>query len=163
MIPVRIVEYNPGYQPGINQMMAGIEKEFPVPITGPQYTKIYEVYKFPDHKFWVALHGDKVVGTIGLTLFSNGVAILKRMMVAKDYRGKDSIVNGFNTAALLLNESLNWAKEKGFKQVSLGTMDQFKAAQSFYVKNGFREIKKEGLPAEYTSNPIDTLFYSKDI
>ena len=38
-------------------------------------------------------------------------------------------------------------------------MDQFTAAKKFYLKNGFVEIKKEELPRDYSSNPMDTIFY----
>jgi len=88
-------------------MMSSIAKEFPISVTSPQSTRIKEVYHLPDQEFWVALHNNKIVGTIGLSLFSNNNAVLKRMMVDKDHRGKE-----YNTAVLLLNKSLDWAKRK---------------------------------------------------
>jgi len=151
---IRITDYKPEYQEGINRMMSGIEKEFTLAITSQQSTRIHEVYRLPDQKFWVALHENKIVGTIGLHLFLNNTAVLKRMMVDKNYRGKD-----YKTATRLLNKSFTWAREQGVKQIYLGTMEQFKAAQRFYLKHGFTEIPKEELPADYTSNPIDVLFY----
>lgn len=154
MNAIKITEYDLIHQPDIDKMMEGIQAEFPVSITSPQSTRIYEVYKLSDQKFWVALHQNKVVGTIGLSLFNNHKAVLKRMMVDKNFRGKT-----FNTATLLLEESLNWAKQKGFKEIYLGTMEQFKAAQQFYLKKGFTEINKADLPSDYDPNPIDTLFY----
>jgi len=151
-------EYKPEFQKGIDLMMQGIEKEFPIPITSSQSTRIHEVYHLPDQKFWVALHNDQLVGTIGLSLFKENFAVLKRMMVDKNYRGKQ-----FNTASHLLNKSLDWAKDKGITKIYLGTMDQFHAAQNFYEKNGFQKIKKVELPASYAPNPIDTLYYTKEI
>ena len=155
MEKITIADYKPSHQTGIDQMMQGIEKEFTTPISSAQSTRINEVYLLPDHKFWVALHENRIVGTIGLSLFSNNNAVLKRMMVDKVYRGSH-----YNTATLLLQRSLAWAREHGFEHISLGTMEQFKAAQKFYLKHGFTEIKKEELPSDYNSNPIDTLFYS---
>lgn len=156
MTLINLVDYSLEYQQGIDEMMSGIEKEFPIPITSPQSTRINEVYHLEDQKFWLALHAQKVVGTIGLSLFSNGEAVLKRMMVDKDYRGSN-----YNTASLLLNKSLDWAKGKGYTKIYLGTVDQFLAAQKFYVKHGFKLITIEELPKEYMTNPIDTLYYAK--
>lgn len=154
MNAIKITDYDLSHQGGIDQMMVGIQAEFPVSITSPQSTRIYEVYQLSDQKFWVALCEERVVGTIGLSLFSNHKAVLKRMMVDKNFRGKT-----FNTATLLLEKTLNWAKQKGFKEIYLGTMEQFKAAQQFYLKTGFIEINKKDLPSDYDPNPIDTLFF----
>ena len=110
MNAIKITDYDLIHQPGIDRMMEGIQSEFPVSITSPQSTRIYEVYRLSDQKFWVGLHEDTLVGTIGLSLFSNHKAVLKRMMVDKDFRGKT-----YNTATLLLEESLHWAKQKGIE------------------------------------------------
>ena len=83
---IRITDYNSDHQEEIDQMMVGIEMEFSIPITSPKSPRIYEVYQNSDHKFWVALYENKVVGTIGLSLFSNNNAVLKRMMVTKEFR-----------------------------------------------------------------------------
>lgn len=151
---IKIIDYSPAYQEDIDRMMAGIAKEFPISISSPHSTRIPEVYHLLDQKYWVAFHNTQVAGTIGLKLFSNNNAILVRMMVDKKYRGKE-----YRTASLLLEQSISWALEKKVKTIYLGTMKQFVAAQKFYVKKGFSEIKKEDLPTDYSPNPIDTLFY----
>lgn len=158
MSRIIIADYDPSYQEGIDQMMKGIELEFPIPITSPQSTRIHEVYLLPDQKFWVALLDSTVVGTIGLSLFSDGCAVVKRMMVDKNYRGKN-----FLTATLLLNISFEWARNKGFRHIYLGTMEQFTAAQRFYLKNGFWEITKDELPPDYVPNPIDSIYYRTEL
>ncbi|WP_317898480.1 GNAT family N-acetyltransferase [Aurantibacillus circumpalustris] len=158
MEKITLVEYKPDYQDGINHMMLGIEKEFPIPITSPQSTRISEVYQLTDQKFWVALFDRKVVGTVGLQLYSNGNAVVKRMMVDKEFRG-----SSHSTATLLLNKSVEWGRGQGVKQIFLGTMDQFIAAQKFYLKKGFIEIKISDLPSDYSSNPIDSLYYRIDL
>lgn len=141
MNAIKITEYDLIHQAGIDRMMEGIQAEFPVSITSPQSTRIYEVYQLSDQKFWVALQQNKVVGTIGLSLFANDKAVLKRMMVDKHFRGTT-----FNTATLLLEESLNWAKQKGFKEIYLGTMEQFKAAQQFYLKKALLKLTRQTSP-----------------
>lgn len=134
--------------------MAGIQAEYAETITTRHSTRIHQVYQLPGQKYWVALHGSRVVGTIGLVLFSGDNAVLKRMMVDKDFRGSD-----FQTALLLMNTAFEWGRRHSAKRVYLGTMKQFKAAQKFYEKNGFVSIKEEELPADYPANPMDTLFY----
>jgi N-acetylglutamate synthase-like GNAT family acetyltransferase len=155
---IKICDYHPRFQEGIERMMEIIQEEFEVSITSPQSTRIYEVYKRTDQKFWVALQDETVAGTIGLELYDNGNGVIKRMMVGKDFRGEI-----FRTAELLLNKAFEWGREQGVKTIYLGTMEQFRAAQKFYVKKGFTEITKEELPSDYHSNPIDSLYYKKEI
>jgi hypothetical protein len=137
MASIVIKEYDPLYQEGINLMMRTIEAEFAEAITGPQSTIIKEVYQLPGQKFWVALHNKEVVGTIGMVLKENLFAEVKRMM--------------------------EWTLQQGIKTVYLGTMNQFKAAQRFYEKQGFISIPPSLLPKEYKINPIDTLFYKREL
>jgi N-acetylglutamate synthase-like GNAT family acetyltransferase len=152
---ITIKSYRPEYQEKINQMMAGIALEFGQAISSPQSAVISEVYYLPGHHFWVAMHNNRVVGTIGVVLFSNGNAVIKRMMVDKEFRGSH-----YNTAQLLLDKSIEWSKHHSVHTIYLGTMDQFKeAAQRFYEKKGFIEITKAELPPDYESNPIDTVYY----
>lgn len=158
MTGVVIKEYDPVYQEGINTMMRSIETEFPEPITGPQSTIIKQVYLLPDQKFWVALYNEEVVGTIGMVLKGTQFAEVKRMMVHPEYRGSDH-----RTALKLLETGFEWVKQQGIKTVYLGTMDQFKAAQRFYEKQGFVEVPPSQLPKEYKINPIDTLFYKLEL
>jgi GNAT superfamily N-acetyltransferase len=138
-------------------MMAGIQFEFSEVITTKHSTIIKEVYRLPHQKYWVALHGQKVVGTIGIVLYGHS-AVIKRMMVDKAFRG-----SAFNTAKKLMDKAIEWAKEFSAKKIFLGTMQQFKAAQKFYLKNGFVEIAIGKLPSDYPPNPMDTIFYELDL
>lgn len=134
--------------------MVRIQQEFSEQITSRHSTVLPEVYNLPQQKYWVALHGEIVASTIGLVLYENGNAVVKRMMVDPGYRGKD-----FPTAKLLLDTAFTWAHEHSVQRIYLGTMKQFVAAQKFYLKNGFVEIEKKELPPDYSINPMDTLFY----
>lgn len=154
MESIHIVAYQPGFQPRIDEMMVRIQQEFSEQITSRHSTVLPDVYNLPRQKYWVALHGEKVAGTIGLVLYENGNAVVKRMMVDPSYRAKD-----FPAAKLLLDTAFAWAHEQAVKRIYLGTMHQFVGAQKFYVKNGFIEIEKKELPPDYTVNPMDTLFY----
>lgn len=151
---IQLVTYNPVFQSRIDEMMVRIQAEFPEQITSRHSTILSQVYQLPRQKYWVALHDEKVIGTIGIVLFGDNNAVVKRMMVDPAYRG-----NRFPTAKILLDTAFDWAREHSAKRVFLGTMKQFIAAQKFYLKNGFAEIKEEQLPSDYPANPMDTLFY----
>lgn len=158
MSSVEIKDYDPAYQAGIDVMMREIQKEFKEAITGPQSTIIKQVYRLSGQKYWVALCGDKVAGTIGVVLSTSGYAEIKRMMVHPEFRGTE-----IGTAGKLLQTALDWIKTQGIKRIYLGTMEQFKVAQRFYEKNGFVKIAEKELPKDYKVNPIDTLFYSRNL
>jgi GNAT superfamily N-acetyltransferase len=102
----------------------------------------------------VALNDNKIIGTIGLSRFDNNTGIIRRMFVAKKYRG-----NQLNTAKNLLDIAMAEAKSRRYSDIYLGTMEQFKAAQRFYTKNNFVQISREGLPDKMTLSTNDTLFY----
>ncbi len=149
-----IKEYDPAFQKGINQMMQRIQDEYPEPITTSHSTRIIEVYKLPRQKYWVAVHEGKVAGTIGMVLYSGNSVVVKRMMVDPEFRGKV-----WNTASLLMEKGFDWARNNGAKEVYLGTMTQFIAAQKFYERKGFIKINKDELPADYSANPMDSIYY----
>jgi N-acetylglutamate synthase-like GNAT family acetyltransferase len=150
---VEIVEYQERFQPGIDLMMEKIQEEYSEKITTSRSTKIHEAYKLPDQKYWVALDGPLVAGTIGLVLISNNNAVVKRMMVHPAYRGEKGV------AKALLQKSFDWGQSHGMKRVYLGTMDQFIAAQKFYTKMGFKEIALSDLPPDMPVNTMDTVHY----
>lgn len=151
---IKIVEYDPIYQLRIDTMMLGIQAEFAEAITSKHSTVISEVYQQDDQKFWIALFGEELAGTIGIRFFAKGKAEIKRMMVANVYRGKI-----YGTATLLMRKALELAKERDVKEIYLGTMQQFIAAQKFYEHYGYALISQKDLPIEYQINPMDTLFY----
>lgn len=107
----------------------------------------------PDH-YWVALNNEEVIGTVGLMKISNSEVVLKKMMVKKTSRGKE---NG--TAESLLATALNWCEFNQVSSLFLGTMEQFKAAHTFYLRNGFVQILETNLPATFPRNPLDSVFF----
>jgi N-acetylglutamate synthase-like GNAT family acetyltransferase len=155
---ILIKEYKPAYQAAINGMMKDIQSEFAEIITTKHSTVISQVYELPDQKYWVALCNEEVAGTVGIVLFGDDKAQVKRMMVHQKFRGRE-----FQTATLLLNKALDWASDKKVRQIYLGTMKQFVAAQKFYEKSGFQKIDISELPDTYLVNPMDTIFYTKEL
>jgi N-acetylglutamate synthase-like GNAT family acetyltransferase len=151
---ISILPFQPVHQNGINDMMAAIALEFSEPIFTERSKKITDVYWMPKNKFWVATDNDKVVGTIGIVKLTNKNTVLKSMFVDRMYRG-------YGISNLLLETLINWAVENKCKQIYLGTMTQFTAAQKFYEKNKFVKCNKTELPTDFTINTLDSIFYTK--
>lgn len=131
--------------------------EFSLPVTidhQPDLLKIPQVYQDGRGNFWTALDGDKVVGTIALLDTGNNIGGLKKMFVDKNYRGREHAI-----AKRLLDTLIDWAKEKGFTDIYLGTTEVMTTAHRFYEKNGFVEVQREELPNEKFLAVVDKKFY----
>ena len=155
-LQVDIVPFEDHHQADIDLLMTMIAKEFKDTIFSSQSKTIKEVSLLPNNKYWVALRDDKVIGTIGLAPLKNNSIALKRMFLNQGFRGK-------GIAKTLLDTVLKWAADNGVENIYLGTMTQFKAAQIFYERNGFREIIQTALPNDFPANPVDKVFYSRTI
>jgi N-acetylglutamate synthase-like GNAT family acetyltransferase len=148
-----IIPFDKNHQAEINELMSEIQKEFDTFFSSPLSASISDLVNSGD-TFWVALNDNKIIGTIGLSRFDSNIGIIRRMFVAKKYRG-----NQLNIAKNLLDIAMAEAKSRRYTAVYLGTMEQFKAAQRFYIKNNFVQISREGLPDKMTLSTNDTLFY----
>jgi GNAT superfamily N-acetyltransferase len=148
---INIIPYKGHHQNDIDELMRDITEEFALKATHPTYKP-----NLPDG-YWVALQTHKVIGTIGINS-ANGYAILKRMFLNKEFRGK-----GKGIAGLLLQTAIEWCREKRINLIYLGTMEQFKAAQKFYERNGFTNISENELPDDFLNNPLDSVFYKMEL
>jgi GNAT superfamily N-acetyltransferase len=131
--------------------------EFSIPITLEQQPDLDDIpgfYQVNNGNFWIAKNEGKVIGTIALLDIGNRQGALRKMFVDKDHRG-----SAWGVGQKLLNTLLVWAREKGFTEIFLGTTEKFMAAQRFYEKNGFMEIKKEELPKAFPVMEVDVTFY----
>ncbi|AEA45226.1 GNAT family N-acetyltransferase [Fluviicola taffensis] len=148
-----IIPFEKKYQEGISEMMTGIQDEFEILFRNPDGKQISDIAG-PENLFWIALNGNEVAGTIGVSRIDDDSAFLRHLFVSKEHRGAQS-----NVSKRLLDIALNEAKILGYKSIYLGTMEQFKAAQRFYSKNNFVCIPREALPTEMPVSPMDTIFY----
>lgn len=162
MNSLAIKPFEAKHQVGVEELVLPIQQvEFGVPITReqqPDLMSIGETFQTGNGNFWVALDGDRVVGTIGVVDISNKQAALKKMFVAKEYRGKEK-----GLSQLLMTTAIEWCKTKGIKQVFLGTTEKMYAAHRFYEKNGFVEVLMSQLPPLFPVVSVDTKFYRLDI
>ncbi len=155
---INIRAYHETYQEHVIALILAIQRaEFNIPITRedqPDLCSIPNFYQVNNGNFFVALYGERVVGTIGLLDIGLGYGALRKMFVKQEYRGKVC-----KTASLLLNQLLQWSNDRGFKKIYLGTTPQFLAAHRFYEKNGFQEIVMEELPSNFPIMKVDKKFY----
>ncbi|PZR25877.1 MAG: GNAT family N-acetyltransferase [Citrobacter freundii] len=141
----------------INVILPIQQIEFGVPITldgQPDLLDIESNYINPGGGFWGTFDGDQLVGTIGLMNASNGLGVIRKMFVKKEYRGKD-----LGVAQQLLDILLQYCREHSLPHVCLGTVGQLKAAHRFYEKNGFQPLPAEDLPANFPRMKPDHIFY----
>lgn len=153
---IKIIPFQASHQQDVDAMMDNIVLEFEEPIRTKQSKKIMDVFELPDHQFWVATNGDKIVGSIGLLRLDNQNIVLKSMFV-------DQTQRGLGVSNLLLKTLEEWAAHHHYKQIYLGTMTQFAAGQRFYSKNGFEKCTQADLPPDFIANPLDTIFYTKSL
>lgn len=133
------------------------QAEFSIPITldaQPDLQNIPSFYQRGDGNFWVALDGDRVVGTIALLDIGEHRVALRKMFVHSDYRGGE-----LGVARNLLAAALTWCRARAVSRIYLGTTAKFLAAHRFYEKNGFTEVPREALPPEFPVMTVDTKFY----
>ncbi|MFC5471592.1 GNAT family N-acetyltransferase [Cohnella suwonensis] len=153
-----IKEYSDEFQSQVVELILNIQQnEYNIPITKHDQPDLFNIVSFYQNgtgNFWVALHNDRVIGTIALVDIGNNQVALRKMFVEESYRGKI-----FSTASQLLCTVLEWAKVKSIKEVILGTTLQFVAAHRFYEKNGFVSVSVDELPANFPVMAVDKKFY----
>ena len=129
--------YTDIYKDGVADLILSIQnEEFGIPITieqQPDLNEISKYYQVDNGNFWIAKIGDKVIGTIALLDIGNNKSALRKMFVAKDYRGKEfgigqTLLNKESTAALSKRRPL----DTSFAQcwISLGSSREIKSYSS---------------------------------
>ena len=88
-------------------------------------------------KAWVLLDKNEVIATICYTERSNEIAEIKKVYIKKEYRGQ-------GIGRTLVNNVINYIKDKGYKSIYIGTSDHFNGAKKFYEKMGFQFKFNEG-------------------
>lgn len=155
---IEIHPYINEYRDSVIDLICTIQRdEFAVNITlndQPDLKKIESFYQNASGNFWMAFVNDELAGTIALLDIGNHQGALRKMFVKEKFRGKE-----YGVGLLLLKTLLNWSKEKGYKEIFLGTTEKFLAAHRFYEKNGFEEIEKGKLPENFPVVNVDVKFY----
>ena len=133
-----IQPYTSKYQQQVVDLILHIQQqEYQIPITEKDQPDLFEIesfYQQGNGNFWVAVCNERVVGSVALIDIGSRQVALRKMFVAKSYRGANFIY--------------------------LGTTLQYRAAHRFYEKNGFQHIEKEKLPENFPVMNVDKKFYT---
>ena len=116
------------------------------------FQNIDEELKNPEHKYTtpqgeilVVVDHDKVLGMVAYHRHSDVRCEMKRLYVRPDARG-------MHLGNTLVAEILAHAKNTGYKEMVLDTIEPLKAAISLYKKHGFEECEA------YYHNPMITSY-----
>ena len=144
---------------GVRDLIVPIQRdEFGLDITYADQPDLHDIpgfYRQGCGEFWVACTDDgSVVGSVALIDIGAHQTALRKMFVAKAYRGEPH-----GLARALLETLVAHAHASGVADIFLGTTDAFRAAHRFYEKAGFDLIDESDLPRAFPRMAVDTRFY----
>lgn len=102
---------------------------------------------------WVAERDEAVLGTVALTDEGDGIGQVRWFLVDPEARG--------GLGRKLLDTLLAHARDQGFRQVRLWTVDGLDAAASLYRRAGFRCVARE--PAHQWGHDLSEARYQLDL
>lgn len=104
----------------------------------PDFKDLYASYQRPRSAYFVVTKGNRVLG-------GGGVAHLKGAPVSRCEFQKMYLLpqaRGHGLGQRILDMCLSTARELGYRDCYLETLDNMKAARGLYEKNGFRALRK---------------------
>lgn len=105
-------------------------------------------YTAPEGELLVALDGDEVLGMVAYHRHSDIRCEMKRLYVRPKARG-------MHLGSVLVKEIIEHAKNAGYREMVLDTIEPLKTAVSLYKKNGFEECEA------YYNNPMKDVIYMR--
>ena len=102
----------------------------------PTTDALFELFQTPRSSYFVAVKDGVIVGGAGIYPsqgLPEGTCELVKMYLLPSARGK-------GLGKLLIEKSLQFARQSGYRQVYLETMPELKKAVSIYEKFGFRYL-----------------------
>lgn len=154
---VTIVDYSPEHHDAFRQMNVDwlerynlMESHDMLMLDNPQSTVIDR-----GGFIWIAIVDGKIVGSSAIVKEGEGEYELAKMAVIPEYQGR-------GISRLLIEKSLNKAKQAGAHRVTLFSNHQLTNAISLYEKYGFRHIPVEGSPFATADVKMELLLDSKE-
>lgn len=105
-------------------------------IHDPEVQDMFSAYQAPRHIYFVVEFGGKISGGAGVAPLSGKgeeICELRKMYFMPELRGK-------GIGQQVMDLCLSAAREFGFRQCYLETLDSMTGARKLYEKNGFRKI-----------------------
>lgn len=135
-----IIEFDPKYTQGVKDVVFSAMKDIRPnynPLTDSRRGDLDQIPKVygGKGKFWVALDGEQVIGTVAVFENTPKKANVKRLFLLKQYRGK-----GFGK--MLLLQALDHCRKQDFQEVTLITSSYAKDAQRLFHQNSFQKTDK---------------------
>ena len=137
---MELVEYSPIYQTQVKDLVVQVHEEFGFSYHADLDSDLDDLSKtYIEHGgiLYILLEGTKVVGTVAIKRVTDSVAELKRMYLLKEYRGQ-------GWGSRLLEQAINFCKERRFKECRLDTTVRQTDAQMLYQKKGFIVQRTDG-------------------
>jgi len=102
------------------------------------FYEFLEAYNASKDQVFLALHGTQIIGSIVVSAFSRYVVQIRWYLVHPDFRQ-------MGLGKKLLNEALDFCREKGFQKVYLMTTSKQEIATNLFRKTGFRKTGEKQL------------------
>ncbi len=137
-----------------NLHVRALKNEYAYLYTGTwekDFEDIAGIYLNNRGEFLVGTIDNKIVAMGGLRKKTEDIVELRRMRVDPDFQRK-----GFGQ--IILDALEKKAKELGYKVIQLDTSVKQISAQKFYIKNGYKEVRREK-----EGWIIELIFYRKEI
>jgi len=138
-ITVRTIEKSDNVE--LAALIRKVFREFKIDRPGTVYfdpttDDLYSLFQTPRSIYWIALDGSEIVGGCGIfptPALPEVCAELVKFYLAAEYRGK-------GIGRMLMDKSIESAREFGFSQIYLESMPELRKAIRIYEKAGFRSI-----------------------
>jgi len=127
-----IVPFSPKHAQGFRELVSDTLAEFGFaadPELDPDLADAAAVYE----AVWVAVHAERIVGSVALRRLGPVEVELKRMYLRRELRGQ-------GLGRRLLETALSWSREHGIRAIRLDTTERMEAARHLYEAYGFVRV-----------------------
>ena len=132
----------------LDEYTTGLGRDLTFQSIEDELTDPADKYTPPSGKLLVACEDGVVLGMVAYHRHSDDLCEMKRLYVDPKYRGQ-------HIGEKLVEEIINCARDDGYREMVLDTIQPLKSAIELYRKFGFKECEP------YYNNPMDDVIYMK--